>query len=300
MLTKEVPFREIVEQYKVVFFDAYGVLKNHSGLLPGVKNTLDFMRDRDIDFFVLTNDSSRGPITLSNNYKKLGIDVITPEKMISSGMLAREYLQAKVNQGTIAYLGTEASAHYIEEVGLPTLPISQVDLEHSDHISALVLLDDEGFDWNVDISRAINLLRRRNMPVIVANTDNSYPVSRNDVAVATGGIAGLIERVVGREFMRFGKPSVQMFIFAYEHILEHHPGLSKRDILMVGDTLHTDIVGGNKFGLDTALVLTGNTLPQQANFLIRSTGIIPDYICPSIDIGDTDLPELVDLDIGPI
>ena len=31
---------------------------------------------------------------------------------------------------------------------------------------------------------------------------------------------------------------------------------------MVGDTLHTDIIGGNKFGLDTVLVLSGNTLPE--------------------------------------
>lgn len=50
---------------------------------------------------------------------------------------------------------------------------------------------------------------------------------------------------------------------------------------MVGDTLHTDILGGNKFGLDTALVLTGNTQAEDAEVRIRSTGIIPTYICVS-------------------
>ena len=50
---------------------------------------------------------------------------------------------------------------------------------------------------------------------------------------------------------------------------------------MVGDTLTTDILGGNHFGIDTALVLTGNILPHMADILIESTGIIPDYICES-------------------
>jgi ribonucleotide monophosphatase NagD (HAD superfamily) len=53
---------------------------------------------------------------------------------------------------------------------------------------------------------------------------------------------------------------------------------------MVGDTLHTDIIGGNKFGLDTALVLSGNTIPEQAALKIASSGIIPTYVCESVII----------------
>jgi ribonucleotide monophosphatase NagD (HAD superfamily) len=51
---------------------------------------------------------------------------------------------------------------------------------------------------------------------------------------------------------------------------------------MVGDTLLTDILGGNKFGVKTTLVLSGNTSATDAELEINSSGIIPDYICPSI------------------
>jgi ribonucleotide monophosphatase NagD (HAD superfamily) len=64
--------------------------------------------------------------------------------------------------------------------------------------------------------------------------------------------------------------------------LNRNGAFSKKDILMVGDTLHTDILGGNKFGVSTALVLSGNTEADNAEQQINSTGIIPDYICNSI------------------
>lgn len=274
-------FKSVVSRYKIVFFDAFGVLKNYKGLIPGIDNTFRFLKEEGIDYFILTNDASRSPKQLAENYQRMGIEEITEHKMVSSGMLAREYLRLKVKKGSVAYLGTEQSAHYIETVGLHTVPISQLDIEKIDDITALVFLDDEGFDWNHDINKVVNLLRKKNMPVIVANTDSAYPVAKHEVAIAIGGIADMVEHIVGKKFLRFGKPDAQMFIFAYEHALSNGRRVDKEDILMVGDTLVTDIIGGNKFGLDTVLVLTGNTLPDQAEVRIKSTGIIPTYICES-------------------
>ncbi|MDH3652233.1 MAG: TIGR01459 family HAD-type hydrolase [Saprospiraceae bacterium] len=276
-------FSSIVKQYRVIFFDAYGVIKNAHGLIPGVIDTFSFLKENQIEYFVLTNDASRGPIDLAIDYHKHGLTAIDAGKIISSGMLAREYLLYKVKQGTLAYLGTQASAHYIEAIGLKTLSIKDVNVDDSEHISALVLLDDEGFDWNHDINKVINLLRKRNIPVIIANTDKRYPVSQEHVAIAIGAVADMIERVVGKTFIRFGKPDSQMFHFAYEHVLQT-VHVRKDQILMVGDTLTTDIIGGNKFGIDTMLVLSGNTQPEKARLLIRTTGIIPNFICHSIAV----------------
>ncbi|WP_421870273.1 HAD-IIA family hydrolase [Marinoscillum sp.] len=274
-------FKSIVDQYETIFFDAFGVLKNHKGLIPDIKKTFDYLEERGINYFILTNDASRGPRELAQSYQDKGLHHITMDKIVSSGMLAREYLKHKVKSGTIAYLGTFRSAHYIETLGLDTLSIAHMDLSQADEISAMVFLDDEGFDWYHDLNKAVNLLRFTNVPAIVSNTDLSYPMDQKQVAIAVGGIANMVESVVGKRFIRFGKPDAQMFIFAHEHSIALGGTSDKDKILMVGDTLTTDIIGGNKFGLDTVLVLTGNTLPKHADMMIETSGIVPTYLCES-------------------
>ena len=88
----------------------------------------------------------------------------------------------------------------------------------------------------------------------------------------------MIEDVLDQEFIKFGKPDLRIFEYAYKHCKKSVP---KDKILMVGDTLITDIEGGNNFGIDTALVLTGNTIPENAIDRIKITGIKPNHICAS-------------------
>ncbi|RYU92840.1 HAD-IIA family hydrolase [Emticicia agri] len=275
-------FKSVIDKYKVIFFDAYGVLKNYNGLIPGVEKTFQYLKDTNKEFYILTNDASRKPQQLADSYHQLGIPDIVVTNIISSGMLAMDYLRQKVKKGKVVFLGTEDSAYYIETLGLEAVPISELDLGHLSDIQALAFLDDEGFDWKTDLNKTINLLRRKNIPVIVANTDATYPVSKKEIAIAMGGLSAMIESIVGKQFVGFGKPDSQMFIFAYDHI--KNAAIEKKDILMVGDTLHTDILGGNKFGLDTVLVLSGNTQAEDAEVKIQSSGIIPTYICESATV----------------
>ena len=274
-------FRSIVKNYKAVFFDAFGVLKNHQGLIPGIIKTFEYLDCKGIKYYILTNDSSRSPEMLAQWYQDRGVQQVTADKILSSGMVAMEYFKLKVSNGnSVAYLGTENSAHYIETAGLTTVAVKNIDLNNIDHIESFAFLDDEGFNWNEDINKAINLLRKKNMAVIVANTDINYPVNQNDVSVAVGSLADMVEKIIGKSFIRFGKPDAQMFLLAFERALKDID-VKRNEILMVGDTLHTDIMGGNKFGLDTVLVLSGNTLPEMANIRISSSGIIPTFICES-------------------
>ncbi|MCD8740138.1 HAD-IIA family hydrolase [Mucilaginibacter roseus] len=278
-------FKSIIDRYEIIFFDAFGVLKNYEGLVPGIERTFEYLEKQGKEYYIVTNDASRSPAELAASYHKKGLTVIDPERIISSGMLTKEYLDLKVKDGIVAFLGTPESAHYIDNNGRHTLPVSEVTATNIDKVNALVFMDDEGFNWFEDINKAVNILRKRPIPAIVANTDYAYPLTANDIAVAIGGIANMVESIVGKEFIRFGKPDSQMFMFAYDMIRERR-AISKKDIVMVGDTLFTDIMGGNKFGLDTVLVLSGNTLPGDAESNIHSTGIVPTYICHNAVVED--------------
>jgi HAD superfamily hydrolase (TIGR01450 family) len=276
-----VSFHSIVKNYRAVFIDSYGVLKNHRGLISGVQNTIDFIRKQDIAIRVLTNDASRSQKQQVEVFEEIGLKGLQEEEIITSGMLARQFLELKIKNGRVAYLGTRNSADYIIQNGMKQLPVSDIDLDDIDDVTAFAFLDDEGFDWKYDINKTVNFLRRKNLPVLVANSDKYYPTSSNDVAVAIGGISRLVESVLNQKFIRFGKPDSQMFMYAFED-LNKYGKYDKSDVLMVGDTLHTDILGGNKFGLRTLLVLSGNTRPDNVNLKINSSGIIPDFISDSI------------------
>ncbi|MCU0324889.1 MAG: HAD-IIA family hydrolase [Spirosomaceae bacterium] len=276
----QIPFLTIAKDFKAIFLDSYGVIKNYKGIIDGVKETIDFLKDNGIIFRILTNDASRSQEQQSVNFLKLGLE-IEPSEIITSGMMAKQFLQHKILDGKIAYLGTENSAQYILQSGLEHVAVRDVNFDEIDEISAFVFLDDEGFDWNKDINKTVNILNKKNIPVIVANSDKLYPVSKKDVSIATGGIAQLVESILNKKFIHFGKPDSQMFMYAFDQI-NQLGNFSKNEVLMVGDTLHTDILGGNKFGVKTLLVLSGNTRADNADLQITSTGIIPDYICPSV------------------
>jgi HAD superfamily hydrolase (TIGR01450 family) len=274
-------FAQAVDPYKVVFFDAYGVLKNSRGIIPGVADVLLWLLRSGRDMYVVTNDASKSPGEMAQSYVHPTYGpLLSANRIISSGLLAKDFLRSKVRSGKVAYLGKPASAFYIQSAGLDALPISRATL--ADNIRAIVLLDDEGFDWFSDLNRTLNLCRSLDIPVIVANSDTSYPVSGNEVAVAVGGLATMIETIVGKRFIRFGKPDTMMFSYAFACACSNNSQVSKHDVLMVGDTLHTDIYGANAFGIDTALVLSGNTRPENAGVQISASGIIPDHLCESI------------------
>jgi 4-nitrophenyl phosphatase len=75
-----------------------------------------------------------------------------------------------------------------------------------------------------------------------------------------------------------GKPEKYMFELACTRL-----GLQPQEVLMVGDRLDTDILGANRAGSRTALVLTGVSQREE----ITTTGIEPTMIA-------TDLVELLD------
>jgi HAD superfamily hydrolase (TIGR01450 family) len=276
-----VSFRKTAEKYSVIFLDSYGVLKSSTGLIEGALAAITALIEAGKEVFVVTNDSSRSPDAMAERYaEQAGSELLPAERYISSGLLASAYLEKQIPYGKVAYLGKPESAHYVEIAGKIPVPVSECTPK--DNIVAIVLLDDEGFDWFRDVNATLNLIRRVNVPVVVANADITYPTRGNEIAIAVGSLGGLLSDITEKTFIRFGKPDSMMFAYAFARAQEQLPRVTKRDVLFVGDTLRTDIIGANTYGFDTMLVFSGNTLPEHADLMIRASGIIPTYVSASI------------------
>ena len=136
---------------------------------------------------------------------------------------------------------------------------------------------------------AVNFFRRHpERPFIVPNPDLCWPdpVS-GGICIGAGGQARCIEHLL-REFgielriFYLGKPYPAIYRHAFRELERRfgiHPEPS--ELLMLGDSLASDIRGANRSGMVSALVLTGITSQEQA--LAARGDFRPQYVFDSIN-----------------
>lgn len=252
---------DLLDRYEGILLDAYGVLLNHDGPLPGAAALVDRLVRGSKPWFILTNDASRTPETSSQRYRSFGLDV-PAERVITSGSLLPDWFRREGLSGkTCVVLGTGDSIRTVAEAGGRILPAAD-DAE----ADVLVVCDEQGYPLRGTLDRVITLLYRRldrgaEVRLVLANPDLVYPEGETRYGLTAGGIAHLLEGALALRypdrmlrFERLGKPHPPMFEEAARRA-------GTRRLVMVGDQIATDIRGAREFGIDSALALTGLTRP---------------------------------------
>ena len=109
---------------------------------------------------------------------------------------------------------------------------------------------------------------RRGIPWVATNTDWTIPQARG-TAPGNGTLVSAVHTAVGRLPVVAGKPEVAIFEDALD-------ALRPRAALMIGDRLDTDILGANRAGIPSLLVLTG--IDQAKQVLAAVPAERPTYI----------------------
>jgi HAD superfamily hydrolase (TIGR01450 family) len=274
-------FRELAERHDAVLFDAYGVLVNAEGALPGAAEAVTYLVQRGQPFLVVTNDASRSPQRASARFARLGIPV-RPEHVLSSGMLIGPALEAHGMRGKrVVVLGTGDSAGYARAMGAQV-----VDPDPTAPADAVVIADEGGFDTLGTLDATLSMILAghaagRPPVLLLANPDLVYPSGAGTFGLTAGSLAGMVERalslLLGAQAPRFevlGKPARLHFETALEQVGTRHA-------VMLGDTLHTDVAGAHGVGIASALVLTGVTSRAQA---LAAGDEAPTYLVSSLHL----------------
>ncbi|MCX7644371.1 MAG: TIGR01459 family HAD-type hydrolase [Rhodobacteraceae bacterium] len=255
--------------YDGFVFDAFGVLNLGETPVPGAVARLADLRRAGKRMVVLTNAASDTRAAAVAKYRRLGFD-FTAAEVVSSREVAAARLEAIAPGATWAAI-TQAGDD------LSDLPVPCRDL--IDDPGALAAADAVLFlsaaRWGAEAQARLEAaLAARPRPVVVANPDLVAP-REGGLSIEPGAWAHVLEDRTGVRPVHFGKPFGEAFVEALDRL----GGLPAGRVAMVGDTLHTDILGGAAAGLATVLV-TGHGLfagRDAAPYIARS-GIVPDWI----------------------
>lgn len=269
--------REVIERFDAVLLDAYGVLVDGNGVLPGAAGFLDALNAAAVPWMIVSNDASRSLRTATDRYTALGLTVTEDQLLVSAALLAPHFERAGLAGAKTIVLGPADSVQWVRDAGGD--PVGWDDPAPD----VVVVCDDAGYAFVPAVEAVISTVARRqqkghSVALILPNPDKVYPSGNGQLALTAGSTALVIESalaaILGEQaptFVGLGKPHAAIFDAACTHI--GHTGPS---VAMLGDQVATDIVGAHAAGLTGGLVLTGVTKHVSADgegrpdFVLRS------------------------------
>ncbi|MEV6770529.1 HAD-IIA family hydrolase [Nocardia sp. NPDC051030] len=234
-----------------------GVLVHENHLVPGADQFLAELRDNEIPFLVLTNNSIYTARDLQARLKHTGLD-IPVDSIWTSALATATFLRDQRPNGTAYVVGESGLTTALHEIGY-VLTDSNPDY--------VVLGETRTYSFEA-ITTAIRLISA-GARFIATNPDATGP-SREGILPATGSVAALITRATGKDPYYVGKPNPLMMRSALRRI-----GAHSQSTVMIGDRMDTDVISGLEAGMRTILVTTGiSTQATMEQYPYRPTRVL--------------------------
>lgn len=247
--------------------DMDGVIYRSSELIPGAARFIATLRERQVPFRFLTNNSQRTRRDVCMKLRRLGIHV-EDEHIYTCAMATAWFLARQKPQGTAFVIGDSGLHQALHVHGYAIV----------DHDPDFVVVG-EGRNLSFEmVETAVNMILR-GAKLISTNPDPNCPTS-SGTRPGCGAIVALLEAATGRKAFTVGKPSPIMMRAARKQL-----GLDADHTIMIGDTMETDILGGLQMGYQTILVLSGGTRQED----LADFAFTPDAVVDSIAEVDLDL-----------
>ncbi|TYC98516.1 HAD-IIA family hydrolase [Arthrobacter echini] len=231
----------LIDAFDGVLSDLDGVVYAGPHAIPGATEALNRLGDYDKGLAYITNNASRSAEQVAEHLRSLGAPA-TGAQVFGSAVAGVELLAGQVAEGSsVLVVGSATLADAVRAQGF-------VVVDSAENAPDAVI---QGFSPTVgwkDLAEAAYAIAAGAVWV-ATNTDMSIPQERG-IAPGNGTLVAAVSSATGATPLVAGKPEAALFETA-----ARHSGLERA--LVVGDRLDTDILGGNRAGMATVLVLTG-------------------------------------------
>ena len=278
---RRVRMEDLLDRYDAFCFDGYGTLYNRGSFVyEGALDWYTMLRAAGKQMRLITNAASDVDSVLAADAGKRGF-AFSETETISSGSLLKDLCAELRGCGKavreVYYIGRETGKHVLENCGIKAVAPAVEPVEPIVAISSAK-------DTPETYEQAVKILRRPGSMLLVLNSDAWAPkIPGDDGMTVREPVSGeLSERLrrdsmceanggAGCETYYLGKP----FPAIWEKVKRSLPEGSR--VLMVGDTLGTDVLGARIAGFDSALVVGRNVPADELETDEKALGIRPDY-----------------------
>jgi len=285
MSFSKVSVETLIDQFDVFLLDVWGVIHDGVSLYPGVLETFKRLKDLNKQFLFISNAPRPAPV-IQQKLLDLGIPV-TLDDVLTSGDVVREQL-VQFNDPVFSTLGRRF--YHLGELRnqdiLAGLPVQTVkNIEDADFILLTSFLEeDEDLEQFIPLFEKMRVL---NLPIVCANPDGEVP--HGDKSRYCAGYFSKQYEKMGGIVHYYGKPAQNIYDAAFRRL--QLKSVESKRIVMVGDTLETDILGAVQAKIAGALVETGNTKLlcqkdeiESLEHLFEKLGINPHWVIPSFGL----------------
>lgn len=242
-------FAELADRYDVLLCDVWGVIHNGRESFPAACEALArFKAERGP--VILISNAPRPAAAVRPQLTLLNVPETAWSDFITSGDATRVLLAERA-PGPAWAIGPDRDFPLYEGLGL-----SFADgPDAAAFISCTGPFDDET-ETPGDYRPAFETAVKRDLALICANPD--IVVQRGDKLIYCGGALAQLYEQMGGEVLMAGKPHAPLYRLCLERAAEllGRP-IDRARVLCIGDGVATDVLGGNRQGLDVLFVASG-------------------------------------------
>lgn len=250
---------------KLVILDLDGVVYLGDTLIKGADKVIAKLKERGIKVAYITNACTRSRKGRVEKLKALGIEA-DEEEMFPTSYAVAKYISANYpkSKWNVFYIGGNGVGEELSKKG-----ISVVDAEKADIVVV-------GLDSKMTYEKMARGFRAiiRGADFIATNTDATFPVE-DGLLPGAGALVNFLSFATGKRPTIIGKPNAYLLEIALSEL-----GIEKKDAVIVGDRLETDIALGKNAGIKTVLVLSGVT--KKEDLAKSKKKERPDYVIESV------------------
>jgi HAD superfamily hydrolase (TIGR01450 family) len=242
--------------------DLDGVVWIGEHVVPGSAEALAALRARRLPLVFLTNDPGGSRADYVARLAGHGI-AATEDEVVTSGRALAAFVRSEHGTGARVFVvGSPALAREVEDAGL----VVAADAD----VAAVAVGAHSGFDYE-ELKRAAQAARR-GAALYCAGRDPWFPMPDGPWP-GTGAVVAAVETASGVRATSVGKPEPYIFGIARELL----DGCER--VAIVGDNLVSDVAGGKRAGLASALVLTGTATEAD----VDAAAVKPDVVARDLE-----------------